>query len=350
MGHRAGKDFFKSKRSWSRLKDQILASYLVPYLPKLATQNRPICIVDGFAGPGRFLDGEPGSPLLICDAVEAAQSYLKVPVKVLLIESAAAHATSLKSCVSKFKFAVARHGRFVEFVPEITELAKSHSIFLYLDPFAVAGLDFSALEAVFSALRSPTRSSIEVFLNFNTVAFVRCGRAILADIADASEDDDDASFGYSAADLDRVVGGDWWQAVLRNESDHTTAVREITQSFMTRLRRTFAEVCSFDVKESPGDDRPKYVLVFGSRHPDALKLMNDAMVRARDTQIGQEEQRAPSLFNVLPEPLAPDSSRLPHMIAALMDRRQTRESVVERFVRAHFACSRALTCAAAFPR
>ena len=54
-------DFFLRKRSWSRYKDLILDYYLKPYLYKVASLRRPIALVDCFAGPGSFEDGEPGT-------------------------------------------------------------------------------------------------------------------------------------------------------------------------------------------------------------------------------------------------------------------------------------------------
>ena len=60
-------DFFSGKRKWSRLKDQVLRSYLPPYLKKVNRLGKAIVLVDSFAGPGMFEeDNEEGSPLIIC--------------------------------------------------------------------------------------------------------------------------------------------------------------------------------------------------------------------------------------------------------------------------------------------
>lgn len=63
-------EFFKAKRPWSRIKDQVIGSYLVPYLNKVSKLGQKIVIVDAFAGPGIFVDGDKGSPLIICDIAE----------------------------------------------------------------------------------------------------------------------------------------------------------------------------------------------------------------------------------------------------------------------------------------
>src|ERR1035441_10836024 len=63
--------FFDGKRPWSRIKDRVLGAYLPPYLRKLQRLPQPIVVVDCFAGRGKFSDGTPGSPLIICQQIKA---------------------------------------------------------------------------------------------------------------------------------------------------------------------------------------------------------------------------------------------------------------------------------------
>ena len=44
--------FFEVKKPWSKIKDQIISKYLVPYLSKVKELKKPIIIIDAFAGPG----------------------------------------------------------------------------------------------------------------------------------------------------------------------------------------------------------------------------------------------------------------------------------------------------------
>src|SRR4051794_27828705 len=63
----------------TRAKHQVLRLYLDGWFPVMAQQalrmqHRMIgpprlLVVDGFAGPGRYVDGEPGSPLIMLDAL-----------------------------------------------------------------------------------------------------------------------------------------------------------------------------------------------------------------------------------------------------------------------------------------
>jgi three-Cys-motif partner protein len=63
-------DFFAGKRPWSIIKDQVLEQYMPGYLAKVNRLRRPILLIDGYAGPGVFDDGKPGSPLIMCAAAE----------------------------------------------------------------------------------------------------------------------------------------------------------------------------------------------------------------------------------------------------------------------------------------
>ena len=52
-------DFFKEKKQWSEVKDELLACYLKPYIQKVINTGKPIVYVDCFAGKGVFEDGKP---------------------------------------------------------------------------------------------------------------------------------------------------------------------------------------------------------------------------------------------------------------------------------------------------
>jgi three-Cys-motif partner protein len=85
---KATDNFFDRKRSWSELKDEILSSYLTPYLTKISHTYCPITIADCFAGKGMFDDGQFGSPLFIAQAIKnfIKQSKLEVEIEGVFIE------------------------------------------------------------------------------------------------------------------------------------------------------------------------------------------------------------------------------------------------------------------------
>ena len=63
-------DFFKVKKPWSEVKDELLRHYLKPYFQKILHTRRAIVYVDCFAGKGAFEDGNPGSPLIALHTIQ----------------------------------------------------------------------------------------------------------------------------------------------------------------------------------------------------------------------------------------------------------------------------------------
>jgi three-Cys-motif partner protein len=336
--HKADRSFFRTKRSWSERKDQILGYYLAPYLPKINTQRKPILIVDGFAGPGAFEDGKPGSPLIICQAIEKAkQQNPALPASAALIEVEADLAAELTHRTKTFSFTQVWQGRFLEQLDRVESLAKSHSLFLYLDPFTVEGLEWAALDRVFRFVQAG--ASVEVLLNFNVDSFCRRGLAALKREAPANDEslpeaDWEAAQPAAIDDLNRIVGGEWWQDILREAVPYSERVSKVTARFCDQLRLRFNEVCFHEVREHWRHAVPKYVLVFASRHPDALELMNDAMTKSRETVAAASKESA--LFEMRPESIVPDQNKLPAIILAEAQRRSTRKLLVLRVIRQAF--------------
>lgn len=292
MAHKADKKFFDAKRPWSQRKDQILAHYLTPYLAKVAHLGKPILLVDGFAGPGKFGDGEDGSPLIMCKAAAAAAER-GTHVKVLCVEKDPELFGQLKTNTSTYSFAHTLHGAFLEAAEFLRQLAESHTVFLYIDPFTVDGLDWDAMVDVLRQIHK-SRSSVEVLLNFHAPIFERRARQLLhyADAVGAEDHDDlvdalDRGFANVPTEekLNVVVGGPWWKDIERTPGNFSETVVELVQELASRLRKACGEAVFVPINEKDSHSVPKYYLLFGTRHVDGLKLMNDEMVNARGRSI-----------------------------------------------------------------
>ena len=284
MGHKANNSFFDHKKPWSKRKDLILDYYLKPYLAKVAKLGRPILLVDGFAGPGRFRDGSLGSPLIMCQRASEAINR-GTQVQVLCIEQEREFYEPLVRNLKPHPFATVRNCTFLSVLPEIEGLARDHTVFLYIDPWAIEGLEWESLDRVFRHV-GDSRASVEVLLNFFAAVFARRARSALAldlQSVDADSVADDLSDKLTTSlsriqRLNRVVGGDWWQEVMKRQNDFPVEVAEIMSGVCHQLRSRFREVCYHAVKEHTSYTTPKYYLVFGSRHEDAFMLINDAAV------------------------------------------------------------------------
>lgn len=347
MSHKAGSSFFDEKREWSRRKDRILGSYLHAYLPKIATQKRPILIVDAFAGPGKFGraedQGEDGSPILIAKQIEeAAKRPNFTTAKLICVERDKELFQRLTEVMKPYSFVKCYFGPFVDHLEGIERVARSHSTFLYVDPFTVEGIEWNVISSVLTRLR--TVQSVEVLLNFNAQSFVRRALAALKRFVPEPQPDDedvgdiDAPFAQPASveRLCRVVGGDWWINVLEEHSDFPSQVNAIATAMEGEFRKYFREVGMHAIKALPHHTVPKYYLVFGTRSWHGLRLMNDEMAKSRKSLASLAEPEHATLFEVRSEELVPDTARLPDVIRRHAATRRSRKLVIADVIREKF--------------
>lgn len=341
MSHKAGGEFFDKKRDWSKRKDQILGSYLPAYLAKVSRLGYPILIVDGFAGPGRFGGGENGSPLIISRVIsEHLEKNLSRPVDVslLCIEQDASHVAQLQNNLKDFSYVEIKQGRFTEVLPEISRRTDRHSVFLYVDPFTVEGIIWRDLEDVFKQLQDGW--SVEILMNFNVFSFVRRGRAALK-LTVPPDDNGEVSTEKPTdiENLNQIAGGLWWQDILSKEQTDDRSVNwysRLNQGIRDRLGKYFRGVCSHDILAEPNHRVPKYTLVFGSRSPDALNLMNDQMAKSLGTLAERALPKVPELFESRSENLVPSLEPLQATLLNHTHNRIKRKALILAVIRDHF--------------
>lgn len=270
-------EFFRKKRQWSRYKDLILDYYLEPYLAKVAVLRRPILVVDCFAGPGRFDDGQAGSPLIISKRLQHIQER---GVKVLgfYVERDPVLFERLRGNTQDSTVPVQiRPGDFREHVDEISGLARDHTVFVYLDPIRPSDLLFADMESVYAQLEEG--HSVEVLVNFMSTSFLRAVRALTSQIPLESSLPHERE---SIPRWDAVAGGTYWQEIVSDDrASNAERIERIAEGYARKLRRWFNWVLSYPIRAKYEHKFPRYHLMFGSRHPDAIELMNRAMVKAR---------------------------------------------------------------------
>jgi len=342
LAHKADESFFDEKRLWSKRKDLILSYYLKPYLTKVNRLRRPILLVDGFAGRGRFRDGSMGSPLIMATkAKEAVASGATITQ--LCIEADPQLFVELQRATGGFTFVECQNRTFLEALPDIERLASRFTVFLYVDPYAVKGLEWAAMDSVFRHLRT-SLSSIELLLNFNGEAFARRARSSLAiKPPEPDETDGDETLDGPAKDdetpagqLDQIVGGDWWRELLRSKATFADEVRLLGTGLCDRLRERFAEVYEHPIKEHWRHKVPKYSLIFASRSPDATRLMNNAIVRSTELWARDTEPVESSLFELRSTEVVPEPGDLPQAVLESASKRMTRGGLIVAFMRQHF--------------
>lgn len=320
--------FFHAKRPWSRYKDFLLSSYLEPYIPKVARLNRPIVIVDCFAGQGKFGNGEAGSPLIIADAIRRWREK-NTQITGQFIEADSDNFMALQEALSEHgNYCTASLGSFDETLPLIEQRAKQNTVFLYVDPYSVKGLVFDRMKSVYDQIRSSS-SSVEVLMNFNVAIFMRWALAALKRNSEMPDEEavesmaDDPNESVEHRTLSEIAGGEYWAEIATNdELSFIEKLQAFLAEYTKRMLGSFRFVCTFWVKEKYHHQVPKYVLIFATRHPDGVRLMNDFMCKARRDFVAKHFSNH-LLFDLTPEEEIVEAGELKYVIAAVFAESKT---------------------------
>ena len=154
-----------------KAKHAILRRYLQAWFPILDFSSRRIIYVDGFCGPGKYLGGEPGSPLIAIEAATRHTKTLQGALEFWFIDERQDRIDHLRSELERLEipqnFSVKSVcGRFDQELQEIFgEIDGSRSqpppIFSFLDPFGFSGIPFSVVNQL---LRRPRVEALITFM------------------------------------------------------------------------------------------------------------------------------------------------------------------------------------------
>jgi len=272
------KTFFEEKRPWSKIKDEVLQTYLPPYLAKVSFTKRPIIVADCFAGKGRFESGDLGSPLIIAEAVAKQIQNLGAPkIKVVCIERD--FAGELRQNLPAEDWIQILEGDYESkmdfFINEYE--ARGQNLLLYVDPFGIKSIFFSHFEKI----SKKGFHSVELLLNLNAFGFLREACRLLKYKMTEKEEPAHYEEDVNAPErLDEIAGGRYWRDIVKNYYGRTInlaqAEEEFVAEYCNRLKNIFRYVVNIPIKDKLGHI-PKYRIVFGTEHEDGLLLMVDNM-------------------------------------------------------------------------
>lgn len=280
-------DFFKEKKVWSEIKDNLLGCYLVPYFSKIIGTGQPILYIDGFAGKGMFDDGNAGSPIIalriINNCIEKT-NFDNVRINSCFIELK--HTESLKENTATFSNVEVISGRYEDNIEKVLYGKENYNVFIYIDPYGIKSLHFS----IFSKLKSMNLNSVEVLMNMNSFGFIReaCNAMSvkfdikdLDDVFQLDEASNDGKF-KSIEDLNKVAGGVYWQDII---SDYKKGIisgyeaeKRFAEEYCQSLKDVFTYVLNMPIRLKKGQ-RPKYRMIYATNHEDGCVLMNDNMCK-----------------------------------------------------------------------
>jgi three-Cys-motif partner protein len=266
-------DFWQAAEDWSRRKHLILDYYLTPAAAKLrrASPDRRVMVLDGFAGRGEYEDGTPGSPVLIGQLADRASSWSDpVDLRVFNIEPDVTTFRELERCTASWTAkGVIRNlaGTFQDQLPVVLAEARQSPLFVLLDPFRPTHLHFDHFVPL---LRRG--STTELCFVFHTPGVIRMLEA-LRPYARTAE----ANRHALRIRLSEVFGSDRWEGLLSGGSLDAAAVVACFKDELLRVgaRNHTTYVGSHAIWERYQVGL-KYHLVFLTRNPHGVRLMNDA--------------------------------------------------------------------------
>jgi three-Cys-motif partner protein len=159
-------------------KHAVLRGYLEAWFPILARYQGRLVYYDGFAGPGRYSRGEPGSPVIALEVATHHRTKLASELVFSFVENRADRADHLErveipalGLPPNFKTEVLRSDFEAALSRTLDHLDK-HGLriaptFAFIDPFGIKGLPFSLVRRLLA------RPRCEVLITFMTETIQR---------------------------------------------------------------------------------------------------------------------------------------------------------------------------------
>ena len=274
-------DFFEGKRPWSVIKDQVLSSYMSPYLAKVKSLGKRILLIDGFAGPGVFDDHSSGSPLVMC---QAAEKFAKGNYQAYFFNKKPHFHEKLTSVLEKQGWLGAAKpmlGDTTKILPSLPNLLRDQTVFLYLDPFGPTGCPYSLIEPFLTRNQS---YSTEIVIMMHMPAMHRFAARHAVEAGRA----DEPLIQTHHQTMTNIFGGDYWKPIMF--APNLSAEQrdfQLIEAYRAKLAGHLPYTGYCPVREGE-NKRIKYFIVFASRHPDTMLLMHEAMIKAYFTRMHED--------------------------------------------------------------
>ena len=266
-------------------KHLLLKRYLDRWFPILGKYNQRVNYIDGFAGPGEYEGGEPGSPLL---AIEAAKYHVEhgtlapnVTINFIFVEANPDFAQHLQgkldtlSRPAQFKAGVIE-GEFAAVIGNsLDDLEKESKLlaptFAFVDPFGFSGIPFDLMARILA------HPKCEVFVNI-MIEFIN--RFL--------EHPNDRVVGH----FPTTFGTPDVLSIPKQSGDRIGALLSL---YRRQLRSKAKFVGQFDMHGRK--DQKNYSLFFASNSPKGFEKMKEAMWSVDKAEGGKFSDFEPGATN-----------------------------------------------------
>lgn len=272
-------NFHKAKKSAAVLKHEILAQYASPFASKTGcySVDHRVAFIDGYAGPGRYDDGEEGSgAMLLGLARECADWRSPRQVELHFVEKEPEFTARLRAVAAAEGAGVdytIDDGDISKHLPRLLKSAEGIPLFTYLDPCGLL-IPFDEVARIFDRPGGRGAPATEVLINL-TAHLRRFGGMLTSDNPVEA----------SLRRIDEVCGGDWWREAwlkkcpTKNATDDQkqAALAAVVEGYAERLSAHAGRAGTWIIDVRPRADlKPLYYLIFATRHPDGLVAFGEA--------------------------------------------------------------------------
>jgi len=279
---------FKPKAPWSAdphtlAKIELVGRYVGKWVSIVgrasAFKGRNILLVDGFAGPGIYRDGEIGSPIAAIQAASKSMAIAKNTgawqagnIYFELVERSKAMCDSLQDQIDALELpegirVSVRRGAFEKELHGIRKtnpwaFQRSFPLFAFVDPFGAKGVPFSAIREILGSGTS------ELFLNLDADGIARIESYRTAG---------------NTKLLNDLFGDALWVDEIREATTFTERCRLIMSAYRSRLHQIPGVKYSFPFEVQQSIGLPDYFLLFATMHQRGIEKMKESM-----KEIGQD--------------------------------------------------------------
>jgi len=246
-------------------KHAILDYYLKAWLPILANSgNSRLVYIDGFAGPGIYKGGEPGSPIIALKIARDHRIKLESEIIFYFIEADKERSDNLEKEIGKiaktlpenFKIGNICNKFAVEMKEVLDQLDKTGNTlapsFVFIDPFGFSSFPLSIITRIMK------NKKCEILITFMH-SFI--------DRFDSRPEIEPI--------LNETFGTTDWKTIdrIKDDEKRKDLFRDL---YMKQLREEagIKYVHSFEMRDT--SDKPIYCLVFGTNHERGLEVMKEA--------------------------------------------------------------------------
>lgn len=243
----------------TKVKHEILKSYLEAWFPILGSKFPHIAYVDGFCGPGRYDDGQIGSPLVALGVAIDQQSRLPGSIDFWFIDKEEKRIENLDAELEKLsippRFKVHRRvGKFDAVVwAELASISSAPPTFAFIDPFGFAHIPFELIKRLLQ------QSKAEVFINFMVDSMNRW-----------LEHPDEKVWGH----IVEAFGTE----KVREIAGGPNRIQHLRDLYFARLKEVSRFVQYFEMRNK--QNRVQFYLFFASNSRTGFVKMKEAMWRA----------------------------------------------------------------------